>query len=51
MVTDNEPFIRCGDDMVSTREVCVENVFEVVSFVIDCCGTWVVTLYLYVHNL
>ena len=29
----------------------MENVFEVVSFVIDCLGTWTVTLYVFIDSL
>jgi len=48
---DNESFIRYRDDMVESCEVCVENVFEIVSFVVDCFGSWTVTFYVYVNNI
>ncbi len=50
MVTDNESFIRCTDDLVGPWKVCVENGFEIISFVIDRFGSWVVTFYVYINH-
>ena len=42
----NESFIRCSDDLVNSCHRRMENGIEVVSFILDCFGTWVVTFYI-----
>ena len=46
-----ESLIRHTDDLDATRKVCVEPCFEIVSFVIECLGSWIVAFYVYVNNV
>ena len=47
----NESFIRCSDDLVEPCKSGMENGIKIISFVIDRFGSWVVTFYIYIHNV
>jgi hypothetical protein len=45
-VIANETLERCEYDLHGTLDVCVDTSFEIISFVIDCFGSWNISFYL-----
>jgi len=47
----NKTLERCDHDLHGALDVCMDTRFEIISFVIDCLGSWNISFYIYFHGI
>ena len=51
VVDNNESSILYANELVATRQRSLVFIMEIISFVVDCFGTWTVTLYVFINHI